>query len=94
MRTNNLNKVKRIIDFWILFALAVILVRRLIVSRFTFSICIDNFLQELFIGIISSIVVGIFIGINKWKKELKYLISEWSNFYLFIKPSFSEIIQI
>ena len=77
MRTNNLNKVKRIIDFWILFALAVILVRRLIVSRFTFSICIDNFLQELFIGIISSIVVGIFIGINKWKKELKYLISEW-----------------
>jgi hypothetical protein len=78
VRTNNLNKVKRIIDFWILFALAVILVRRLIVSRFTFSICIDNFLQELFIGIISSIVVGIFIGINKWKKELKYLISEWS----------------
>ena len=78
MRTNNLNKVKRIIDFWILFALAVILVRRLIVSRFTFSICIDNFLQELFIGIISSIVVGIFIGINEWKKELKYLISEWS----------------
>lgn len=69
MRLNNLFKYKELINFWIPFAIIVVIGRRIFTYGLTLNIFKNDFFEELFIGLTTSIIIGVLFNFKNSKKE-------------------------